>query len=73
MWSTVPEDGPVVAKNKCCSEPLTEITSSGAPLTIWYSFKMNPEGTDPSLLEDGTASLKGESCKIDEFDIGIVL
>ena len=37
---------------------LTDITSSGAPFTIWKSFNMKPEGTEPppSLLGTGEPS-----------------
>jgi hypothetical protein len=46
-----------LAANRLHSQ-LTEITISGAPLTIWNNFKMKPEGTalPPSLLGAGEPS-----------------
>jgi hypothetical protein len=35
---------------------LTAMTSSGAPFTIWKSFKMKPEGTSPCWLGGGELS-----------------
>jgi hypothetical protein len=46
-----------IFKESCSS--LTEITSSGAPFTIWKSLRMKPDGAfvPPSWLADGDTSL----------------
>ena len=45
------------------SSQLTEMTSSGAPFTIWKSFRMNPDGTllpeSPPLEEGGGVTSLG--------------
>ena len=41
-------------KNLCYS--LTDITSSGAPFTIWYNFRIKPEGTPVASFVDSFTS-----------------